>query len=216
MNTDLAPASISCIKCGEGLRLNEMERAAWNYECPFCKASFEIPQVSPPPSQLPSPEESTEAFTAPHHSQSLESTLTAEVHSQNNSEKSNNIVANALRMLGPKGLKMAIGVLGSVVIGAAVLHHPSQAHLSSKEDFMSKVQGQFHYSYAGLGYEQTIGHSVPVDRWMKIMGKPDAKQRVGDKEYWYYNCSDGKIQVVVDQFAITTQTGMMGSEINQY
>ncbi|MDD2709716.1 MAG: hypothetical protein PHV34_17145 [Verrucomicrobiae bacterium] len=32
-----APEVVPCAKCGERLRLNEVERHEWRYECPFCK-----------------------------------------------------------------------------------------------------------------------------------------------------------------------------------
>jgi hypothetical protein len=38
--------------------------------------------------------------------------------------------------------------------------------------------------------------------FLRIMGKPDRTQTIGEKAYWYYKCRDGMIQVVIN-------TGMM-------
>jgi hypothetical protein len=47
------------------------------------------------------------------------------------------------------------------------------------------------------------------------MGNPDQTQTVGDKMYWYYNCSDGLIQLVLENIARRGDNLLYG-DMNDY
>lgn len=56
------------------------------------------------------------------------------------------------------------------------------------------------------------------DEFVRLLGEPDKTQTVGDQTYWYYECSDGQIQLVLDSrilnagFVSTASSG----GINEY
>ena len=47
-----------------------------------------------------------------------------------------------------------------------------------------------------------------------FMGEPDRTETVGDQAYWYYDCSDGTIQLVMN--APNLSVGLMEGNINDY
>jgi hypothetical protein len=67
---------------------------------------------------------------------------------------------------------------------------------SRPADLPSKAhwQRKFHGQYANFGR----GQPVSVAQLKRAVGEPSSTQSVGAEAYWYYQCSDGSVQVVVD------------------
>ena len=47
------------------------------------------------------------------------------------------------------------------------------------------------------------------------MGKPNRTQTVGDQAYWYYQCTDGTIQLVMNVLNLQ-MAGLIQADVNDY
>jgi len=54
------------------------------------------------------------------------------------------------------------------------------------------------------------------EEFMQRMGKPSRTQTVGDSTYWYYECQDGSIQIVMYSQYLNLQNVMVMQAINDY
>ena len=65
-----------------------------------------------------------------------------------------------------------------------------------------------------FGWMTIIPLSAPAARFQQVMGKPNRTQTVGNETYWYYECSDGMIQMEMDPTVL--QMGTIQAEVNDY
>ena len=81
----------------------------------------------------------------------------------------------------------------------------------TKEEWMEKVKrNQFYNDYQ----RQILG--IKKDAFVKVMGKPAKTQAVGKQLMWYFECSDGQIQMVINK-AMMDIAGEINTEmINEY
>ena len=56
---------------------------------------------------------------------------------------------------------------------------------------------------------------APAARFQEIMGKPDHTQTIGDEAFWYYECSDGSIQMEMDAANLQTM-GLIQAQVHDY
>lgn len=57
---------------------------------------------------------------------------------------------------------------------------------------------------------------VKTEDFIRIMGKPVKTQSVGENMYWYYNCSDGQIQMVIKGWILESYGKIMAETINEF
>ena len=67
---------------------------------------------------------------------------------------------------------------------------PSAAAKVTKAELRNRLRNNF----PGLG----IGQIVLATQFKSAMGEPTRTQAMGNQAYWYYDCADGAIQVVLD------------------
>jgi hypothetical protein len=67
-------------------------------------------------------------------------------------------------------------------------------------------------SHYGQYAQMRIIYSWRVNEFKGFMGEPDSTQTLGDKAFWYYECSDGTIQL--SMFAPNLAVGVMQGKIN--
>ena len=87
---------------------------------------------------------------------------------------------------------------------------PSQPHSITKAEWRQKLEGRYG-QYASLN----IVYQWKADDFKQFMGNPSSTQNVGDEAFWYYYCSDGQIQLVMDQGNLLAWGRMVG-KINDY
>ena len=80
----------------------------------------------------------------------------------------------------------------------------------TKEQWKQKVANHFPVSV------NQISGMISPDDFKAEIGTPDRTQTVGDNTYWYYNCSDGVIQMVIDSTALSMYKTMIGAQMNDY
>jgi len=78
----------------------------------------------------------------------------------------------------------------------------------TKAEWLAKVAGRYQYAQMRI-----------IDNWRvndskSFMGEPDGTQSFGDHAFWYYDCSDGGIQL--SMFAPNLAVGVMQGNINDY
>jgi len=54
-----------------------------------------------------------------------------------------------------------------------------------------------------------------ANQFQQVMGKPDRTQTVGDEAYWYYQCSDGTIQLVMNVLNLQV-AGFLQADVNDF
>jgi len=67
--------------------------------------------------------------------------------------------------------------------------------------------------YGQLAQMNIINNWKPAD-FKSFMGEPSSTQTVGDQAFWYYECSDGTIQL--SMHAPNLSVGLMQGNINDY
>ena len=86
----------------------------------------------------------------------------------------------------------------------------TEAKIITKAEWHQKLQGGFG-NMAAMGY--ATGWSG--QKFKQLMGKPDETQTIGDSVYWYYECSDGRVQLELNAVALNA-AGLMQGHINDY
>ena len=83
----------------------------------------------------------------------------------------------------------------------------------TKAEWRTKLVG--HYK-PGTDYsiKMSILPSVSSEDFKSFMGSPNSTQTVGGESYWYYECSDGMIQLSMSTPALSQ--GIMQGNINDY
>ena len=86
---------------------------------------------------------------------------------------------------------------------------PEQAHSITKAEWRKKLESRYgQYAHLNIVYQWK------ADDFKRFMGNPSSTQNVGDEAFWYYACSDGQIQLVMDQGNLAI--GIMAGKINDY
>jgi len=57
---------------------------------------------------------------------------------------------------------------------------------------------------------------VKKEDFIRIMGKPNRTQSLGEQTFWYYNCSDGQIQMVITGWVLERDGKIFAETINEY
>jgi hypothetical protein len=84
-----------------------------------------------------------------------------------------------------------------------------QARSITKAEWRKKLESRYG-QYARLN----IAYRWNANDFKQFMGNPSSTQNVGDEAYWYYDCADGQIQLVMDQGNLAI--GIMAGKINDY
>ena len=69
-------------------------------------------------------------------------------------------------------------------------------------------------SKCGFSAKMGIVENLKPDQFKGAMGAPDRTQTIGDDAFWYYECSDGMIQL--ELYAPNLAVGMMQGKVNDY
>ena len=80
--------------------------------------------------------------------------------------------------------------------------------LMTRDEWKGKLKANFP-DVVGSNYIQ----GIPVDKFKARMGAPQQTKTLGDETSWYYNCSDGVIQIVMDA-AVLDQYKVVLANIN--
>lgn len=80
----------------------------------------------------------------------------------------------------------------------------------SKAQWRQKLESRYG-QVARLGI---IAHYWKAKDFKQLMGEPASTQTVGNQVFWYYDCSDGMIQLCLDKGMLAG--GVMGGKINDY
>jgi hypothetical protein len=79
----------------------------------------------------------------------------------------------------------------------------------TKAEWKAKLSQHFG-NYAQMG----VIAAWNANDFKKLMGEPSKTQSVGQSAYWYYDCSDGAIQLELNSGALVA--GLMQGKINDY
>lgn len=93
--------------------------------------------------------------------------------------------------------------------GSSSTAESSAAKKSTKAEWKAKFGSKF-----GQTAQMGIVENLKPDQFKSVMGSPDRTQTIGDDAFWYYECSDGMIQL--ELFAPNLAVGMMQGKINDY
>jgi hypothetical protein len=85
----------------------------------------------------------------------------------------------------------------------------SQPKVLSKVEWRARVVK--HY---GQVAQLNIVYNWRPSEFKALMGEPESTQTIGDQAFWYYQCSDGMIQL--DLYAPNLAAGVMQGKINDY
>ena len=80
---------------------------------------------------------------------------------------------------------------------------------TTKSEWIEKVNKSFPKSV----FTRTLAN-CESKKFTQLMGTPDSTQTVGNDTFWYYNCKDGKIQIVMSSALLNS--GYMAGQINDY
>lgn len=189
----------ACPKCKQSLEGDDSMRGQV-VDCPSCNAQITIPSV-PQKKQIILPK-SAASGGAPAHT----------TPPKQKSSKVGIVIALVIGLAigycagsakGPSGIGKSIG--GGGGISLSTFGRPT------KEAWMKKLaQQEFYHDIA----RQIAG--VEKDAFIRIMGKPDKTQVVGDQLIWYYDCSDGQIQLVLHRGIMDIEDTISTEMINEY
>lgn len=59
-----------------------------------------------------------------------------------------------------------------------------------------------------------IINNLQPAQFKSVMGEPEKTQTIGEQAYWYYQCSDGTIQL--ELYAPNLAVGVMQGKVNDY
>ncbi len=79
----------------------------------------------------------------------------------------------------------------------------------SKVEWLTKLAGRY-----GQYAQMRIIYDWRVNDFKSFMGEPDRTETLGDHAFWYYDCSDGIIQL--SMFAPNLAVGVMQGKINDH
>lgn len=129
------------------------------------------------------------------------------------------------KKLGPLGTVAVLAVVVLVAIGVmAVFMTPDKstttekptsnssdetAKVLTKAEWKAKLSQHFG-NYAQMG----VIAGFKMNDFKKLMGEPSKTQSVGQSAYWYYDCSDGTVQLELNSGAL--MAGLMQGKINDY
>jgi hypothetical protein len=90
---------------------------------------------------------------------------------------------------------------------------PDKVHSLTKAQWRQKLESRG-------GQQAQLAHQNIIHRWnpndfKQLMGNPSSTQTVGDQAYWYFECSDGQIQLVLNSGSLLGM-GVMEGKINDY
>jgi hypothetical protein len=128
----------------------------------------------------------------------------------------------------PKQLsaRASMGVLAGLVlavllaIGSAIgwrdvvkgLRSPNQKGVTTDKP-VSRSKAEWKKKYTERFGRSFIG--IPAIQLKQVFGEPDKTQTVGNQAYWYYDCSDGMIQVILPDPRIMGNSALIEG-INDY
>lgn len=109
---------------------------------------------------------------------------------------------------------LALGLLSVVVLATSLVGcdqgTPSvEAKKPTKAEWRANFANRFGQT-ASMG----IVDNLKPDQFKQAMGEPKSTQTTGDQAYWYYECSDGMIQL--ELYAPNLSVGMMQGKVNDY
>jgi len=83
----------------------------------------------------------------------------------------------------------------------------------TRKAWMEKVRKNDLLRQGGLDIDQ-----LPKDKFLSVMGEPDKSQAVGNEIIWYYHCTDGEIQMILDRNMLEHRGRIdtMNKSINEY
>jgi hypothetical protein len=88
-------------------------------------------------------------------------------------------------------------------------HGVNSSEAITKTEWRAKLRRHFG-KYAEIG----VLAGFNADNFKKLMGEPSKTQSVGQSAYWYYDCSDGTIQLELNSGALVA--GLMQGKINDF
>jgi hypothetical protein len=82
-------------------------------------------------------------------------------------------------------------------------------NVTTKAEWKAKLSQHF-----GNVAQMGVIAGFSADKFKKLMGEPSKTQTVDQRAYWYYDCSDGTIQLELNSGAL--MAGLMQGKINDY
>jgi hypothetical protein len=183
-------------------------------QCPQCSKKIQIPSAAPASSPQTEPIQQSkpcpfcgEQIILPKSGATGSSP--AYTPPQKKTSKVGIVVALVIGLVIGYGVGSAKGPSGiSKLSGGISL--PSFGRMT-KEQWWAKLEKN---ELKFPGYRAVV--RVPKDKFLQIMGKPDKTQAVGENVMWYYTCSDGQIQMVLSDLALTMFGKIATESINEY
>lgn len=86
---------------------------------------------------------------------------------------------------------------------------PAAANKPTKAEWLTKLASRY-----GQYAQMRIIYDWRVSDFKSLMGEPDRTETLGDHAFWYYDCSDGIIQL--SMFAPNLAVGVMQGKINDH
>lgn len=194
----MSEIKFTCPKCKQSLEGDNSMRGQ-NVQCPSCNAGITVP-AAPKKKQIILPKSGlsggSSTYTTPPKLKA---------------SKVGIVVALIAGLVIGYGVGVAKGPSGiTKFVGGGGISIPSFGNLT-KEEWMEKVkQHQFYDDYQ----RQILGIGKEV--FVNAMGKPGKTQAVGKQMMWYYACSDGQIQMVINKAMMDIEGKIYTEMINEY
>jgi hypothetical protein len=106
-------------------------------------------------------------------------------------------------------LGLLLGVLLTNLVGCDEGQQPQAVIRPTKAEWRANFGGKF-----GPIAQMGIIENLKPAQFKAALGEPNSTQTIGDQAYWYYECSDGTIQL--ELFAPNLAVGMMQGKVNDY
>lgn len=122
-----------------------------------------------------------------------------------------NVGKGCMGCLGVIILLVLIGWIGDMAgcNGGSGTGQSTESAKPTKAEWKEKLGSKFGFS-AKMG----IIENLKSDQFKSVMGAPARTQTIGDDAFWYYECSDGMIQL--ELYAPNLAVGMMQGKVNDY
>jgi len=129
------------------------------------------------------------------------------------------------KKLSPLGTATVLAVVVLVSIGVmAIFMTPDKSTttekpMSNSSDEAPKVMTKAEWKAKLNQHFGNLAQMGVIAAWnandfKKLMGEPSKTQSVGQSAYWYYDCSDGTVQLELNSGAL--MSGLMQGKINDY
>lgn len=109
---------------------------------------------------------------------------------------------------------LALGLLSVFVLLTSLLGCDQGGQsFTAKKPTKAQWRAKFGSHFGQIAQMGIVDNLKPA-QFKAVMGEPKSTQTIGDQAYWYYECSDGMIQL--ELYAPNLAVGMMQGKVNDF